>query len=222
MYIDFSSGNFAVNIPYSPNNHASLFSVQDAFNYGCSTTNKFSNSLTATNQNDCSNNFFFSSHVISPGFNDSLPISPSVRISELNALADDLNSSSAGNNLTSNKNAFSLQSLHTQNSSDVGRLTIELMTKNAQILKLSGRIEDITRKVINQKYHINLEAGIKLRSDIQKLEESKRELFIITEFVSEVDRDKYVQVNLFKPTKRRLSHRLPDPQILYNFILVSI
>ncbi|KAI9578258.1 hypothetical protein GQX74_015144 [Glossina fuscipes] len=196
---DFSSGNFAVNIPYSPNNHASLFSVQDAFNYGCSTTNKFSNSLTATNQNDCSNNFFFSSHVISPGFNDSLPISPSVRISELNALADDLNSSSAGNNLTTNKNAFSLQSLHTQNSSDVGRLTIELMTKNAQILKLSGRIEDITRKLNlakqevldwKERYEsaqIQLNLSSELRNlSIQKLKQLQAKLRLDLEDVEKV------------------------------------
>ncbi|XP_065372509.1 RING finger protein unkempt isoform X2 [Calliphora vicina] len=142
---DFNSGGFAVNIPYSPTNHSNLFNV-DAFNYGGSNSNKLSNSLTAPNQNDCSNNFFFPSHIISPGFNDGLSISPSVRLSELNNLTDDLNSGSVGNSLTTNKNAFSLQSLHTQNNGDVNRMTLELMTTKAQLLKLSRSMEDITRK----------------------------------------------------------------------------
>ncbi|KAI8130100.1 RING finger protein unkempt [Lucilia cuprina] len=142
---DFNSGGFAVNIPYSPTNHSNLFNV-DAFNYGGSNSNKLSNSLTAATQNDCSNNFFFPSHIISPGFNDGLSISPSVRLSELNNLTDDLNSGSVGNSLTTNKNAFSLQSLHTQNNGDVSRMTMEMMTIKAQLLKLTRSMEDITRK----------------------------------------------------------------------------
>ncbi|KAM7360032.1 RING finger protein unk isoform 2-T2 [Cochliomyia hominivorax] len=144
---DFNSGGFAVNIPYSPTNHSNLFNV-DAFNYGGggSNSNKLSNSLTAANQNDCSNNFFFPSHIISPGFNDGLSISPSVRLSEFNNLTDDLNSGSVGNSLTTNKNAFSLQSLHTQNNGDVNRMTLELMATKAQLLKLTRSMEDITRK----------------------------------------------------------------------------
>ncbi|XP_075167206.1 RING finger protein unk isoform X3 [Haematobia irritans] len=144
---DFNSSGFAVNIPYSPTNHTGggLFNVQDAFNYGGSS--KLSNSLSAANQNDCSNNFFFPSHIISPGFNDGLSISPSLRLSELNAMPDDLNSGSLGNSLTTNKNAFSLQSLHTQNNGDVNRMTLELMTTKSQLIKLSSRMEDISRKL---------------------------------------------------------------------------
>ncbi|KMZ05261.1 RING finger protein unkempt isoform X3 [Drosophila simulans] len=148
---DFNSGGFAVNIPsssltYSPTNHANLFNV-DAFNYGGS--NKLSNSLTAT-QNDSS--LFFPSRIISPGFGDGLSISPSVRISELNTIRDDINSSSVGNSLFENtlntaKNAFSLQSLQSQNNSDLGRITNELLTKNAQIHKLNGRFEDMSCKL---------------------------------------------------------------------------
>nr|NP_001262860.1 unkempt, isoform F [Drosophila melanogaster]AGB96240.1 unkempt, isoform F [Drosophila melanogaster] len=148
---DFNSGSFAVNIPsssltYSPTNHANLFNV-DAFNYGGS--NKLSNSLSAT-QNDSS--LFFPSRIISPGFGDGLSISPSVRISELNTIRDDINSSSVGNSLFENtlntaKNAFSLQSLQSQNNSDLGRITNELLTKNAQIHKLNGRFEDMACKL---------------------------------------------------------------------------
>ncbi|EDW98105.1 RING finger protein unkempt isoform X2 [Drosophila yakuba] len=148
---DFNSGGFAVNIPssslpYSPTNHANIFNV-DAFNYGGS--NKLSNSLSAT-QNDSS--LFFPSRIISPGFGDGLSISPSVRISELNTIRDDINSSSVGNSLFENtlntgKNAFSLQSLQSQNNSDLGRITNELLTKNAQIHKLNGRYEDMACKL---------------------------------------------------------------------------
>ncbi|XP_019891547.2 RING finger protein unkempt isoform X2 [Musca domestica] len=144
---DFNSSGFAVNIPYSPTTHTAnnLFNVQDAFNYGGgSSTNKLSNSLSAANQNDCSNNIFFSSHLISPGFNDGLSISPSLRLSELNTMPDDLNSSSLGNSLTTNKNAFSLQSLH--NNGEVGRVTFELMAIKSQALKLSSRVEDLQHK----------------------------------------------------------------------------
>ncbi|EDV42515.2 uncharacterized protein Dana_GF18028 [Drosophila ananassae] len=149
---DFNSGGFAVNIPsssltYSPTNHANLFNV-DAFNYGGS--NKLSNSLSAATQNDSS--LFFPSRIISPGFGDGLSISPSVRISELNTIRDDINSSSVGNSLFENtlntaKNAFSLQSLQSQNNSDLGRITSELLTKNAQIHKLNGRYEDLACKL---------------------------------------------------------------------------
>ncbi|XP_016975268.1 RING finger protein unkempt isoform X2 [Drosophila rhopaloa] len=148
---DFNSGGFTVNIPsssltYSPTNHANLFNV-DAFNYGGS--NKLSNSLSAT-QNESS--LFFPSRIISPGFGDGLSISPSVRISELNTIRDDINSSSVGNSLFENtlntaKNAFSLQSLQSQNNSDLGRITNELLTKNAQIHKLNGRYEDMVCKL---------------------------------------------------------------------------
>ncbi|XP_052839267.1 RING finger protein unkempt isoform X3 [Drosophila gunungcola] len=148
---DFNSGGFAVNIPsssltYSPTNHANLFNV-DAFNYGGS--NKLSNSLSAT-QNESS--LFFPSRIISPGFGDGLSISPSVRISEMNTIRDDINSSSVGNSLFENtlntaKNAFSLQSLQSQNNSDLGRITNELLTKNAQIHKLNGRYEDMACKL---------------------------------------------------------------------------
>ncbi|XP_017003046.1 RING finger protein unkempt isoform X2 [Drosophila takahashii] len=148
---DFNSGGFAVNIPsssltYSPTNHANLFNV-DAFNYGGS--NKLSNSLSAT-QNESS--LFFPSRIISPGFGDGLSISPSVRISELNTIRDDINSSSVGNSLFENtlntaKNAFSLQSLQSQNNSDLGRITNELLTKNAQLHKLNGRYEDMACKL---------------------------------------------------------------------------
>ncbi|XP_017103480.2 RING finger protein unkempt isoform X1 [Drosophila bipectinata] len=149
---DFNSGGFAVNIPsssltYSPTNHANLFNV-DAFNYGGS--NKLSNSLSAATQNDSS--LFFPSRIISPGFGDGLSISPSVRISELNTIRDDINSSSVGNSLFENtlntaKNAFSLQSLQSQNNSDLGRITNEILTKNAQIHKLNGRYEDLACKL---------------------------------------------------------------------------
>ncbi|EDV95043.1 GH23839 [Drosophila grimshawi] len=128
---DFNSGGFAVNIPsssltYSPTNHASLFNV-----YGGS--NKLSNSLSAATQND-SNNIFFPSRIISPGFGEGLSISPSVRISELNTIRDDINSSSVGSNMFENtlntaKNAFSLQSLQSQNNSDLSRMTNECTTK---------------------------------------------------------------------------------------------
>ncbi|XP_017131531.1 RING finger protein unkempt isoform X2 [Drosophila elegans] len=148
---DFNSGGFAVNIPsssltYSPTNHANLFNV-DAFNYGGS--NKLSNSLSAT-QNESS--LFFPSRIISPGFGDGLSISPSVRISEMNTIRDDINSSSVGNSLFENtlntaKNAFSLQSLQSHNNSDLGRITNELLTKNAQIHKLTGRYEDMACKL---------------------------------------------------------------------------
>lgn len=150
--LDFNSGGFAVNIPsssltYSPTNHANIFNV-DAFNYGGS--NKLSNSLSAATQNDSS--LFFPSRIISPGFGDGLSISPSVRISELNTIRDDINSSSVGNSLFENtlntaKNAFSLQSLQSQNNSDLGRITSELLTKNAQIHKLNGRYEDLVCKL---------------------------------------------------------------------------
>ncbi|XP_037950971.1 RING finger protein unkempt isoform X1 [Teleopsis dalmanni] len=152
---DFNSGGFAVNIPssslnYSPTNHTNLFSVSDAFNYSSSNSNKLSNSLTAT-QND-SNSLFFPSRIISPGFTDGLSLSPAVRISELSSIRDELTSSSVGNSLFENslnatKNAFSLQSLQNQNNSDVGRFSAEIMSKNAQIIKLSNRIDDITRKI---------------------------------------------------------------------------
>ena len=52
-----------------------------------------------------------------------------------------------GNSLTTNKNAFSLQSLHTQNNGDVNRMTLELMATKNQLVKLTGRLEEITRKV---------------------------------------------------------------------------
>ncbi|KRF83760.1 RING finger protein unkempt isoform X1 [Drosophila virilis] len=146
---DFNSSGFAVNIPsssltYSPTNHANLFNV-----YGAS--NKLSNSLSAATQND-SNSMFFPSRIISPGFGDGLSISPSVRISELNTIRDDINSSSVGNNLFENtlntaKNAFSLQSLQSQNNTDLGRMTNELLTKNAQIQKLSVRLEELMCKI---------------------------------------------------------------------------
>ncbi|XP_023171076.2 RING finger protein unkempt isoform X2 [Drosophila hydei] len=146
---DFNSGGFAVNIPsssltYSPTNHANLFNV-----YGAS--NKLSNSLSAATQND-NNSIFFPSRIISPGFGDGLSISPSVRISELNTIRDDINSSSVGNNLFENtlntaKNAFSLQSLQSQNNTDLGRMTNELLTKNAQIQKLSGRLDELMCKL---------------------------------------------------------------------------
>lgn len=147
---DFNSSGFAVNIPsssltYSPTNHANLFNNI----YGGS--NKLSNSLSAATQND-SNNIFYQSRIISPGFGDGLSISPSVRISELNTIRDDINSSSVGNSLFENtlntaKNAFSLQSLQSQNNSDLGRMTNELLTKNAQIQKLSGRLEELICKL---------------------------------------------------------------------------
>ncbi|EDW85006.1 uncharacterized protein Dwil_GK12832, isoform A [Drosophila willistoni] len=154
---DFNSGGFAVNIPssslnYSPTNHASLFNV-DAFNYGGGGgSNKLSNSLSAATQNTADSNLFFPSRIISPGFGDGLSISPSVRISELNTIRDDINSSSVGNSLFENtlntaKNAFSLQSLQSQNNSDLGRMTNELLTKNAQIQKLSGRFEELVCKL---------------------------------------------------------------------------
>lgn len=74
------------------------------------------------------------------------------RISELNSIRDDINSSSVGNmlfdnTLTTTKNAFSLQSLQNQNTSDVNRLSNELMTKNSQIVKLTNRIDETARKV---------------------------------------------------------------------------
>ncbi|XP_026850649.1 RING finger protein unkempt isoform X3 [Drosophila persimilis] len=146
---DFNSGGFAVNIPsssltYSPTNHANLFAM-DAFNYGGS--NKLSNSLSAATQND--NSLFFPSRIMSPGFGDGLSISPSVRISELNTIRDDINSSSVGNSLFENtlntaKNAFSLQSLQSQNNSSI---TNDLLTKNAQIHKLSNRYDDVVCKL---------------------------------------------------------------------------
>lgn len=117
--------------------------------YGAS--NKLSNSLSAATQND-NNSIFFPSRIISPGFGDGLSISPSVRISELNTIRDDINSSSVGNNLFENtlntaKNAFSLQSLQSQNNTDLGRMTNELLTKNAQIQKLSGRLDELMCKL---------------------------------------------------------------------------
>ncbi|XP_041447500.1 RING finger protein unkempt isoform X3 [Drosophila obscura] len=146
---DFNSGGFAVNIPsssltYSPTNHANLFAM-DAFNYGGS--NKLSNSLSAATQND--NSLFFPSRIMSPGFGDGLSISPSVRISELNTIRDDINSSSVGNSLFENtlntaKNAFSLQSLQSQNNSG---FTNDLLTKTAQIHKLSNRYDDVVCKL---------------------------------------------------------------------------
>ncbi|BFF92582.1 RING finger protein unkempt [Drosophila madeirensis] len=146
---DFNSGGFAVNIPgssltYSPTNHANLFAM-DAFNYGGS--NKLSNSLSAATQND--NSLFFPSRIMSPGFGDGLSISPSVRISEMNTIRDDINSSSVGNSLFENtlntaKNAFSLQSLQSQNNSSI---TNDLLTKNAQIHKLSNRYDDVVCKL---------------------------------------------------------------------------
>ncbi|XP_017143158.1 RING finger protein unkempt isoform X3 [Drosophila miranda] len=146
---DFNSGGFAVNIPsssltYSPTNHANLFAM-DAFNYGGS--NKLSNSLSAATQND--NSLFFPSRIMSPGFGDGLSISPSVRISELNTIRDDINSSSVGNSLFENtlntaKNAFSLQSLQSQNNSSI---TNDLLTKTAQIHKLSNRYDDVVCKL---------------------------------------------------------------------------
>ncbi|BFF92584.1 RING finger protein unkempt [Drosophila madeirensis] len=145
----FNSGGFAVNIPgssltYSPTNHANLFAM-DAFNYGGS--NKLSNSLSAATQND--NSLFFPSRIMSPGFGDGLSISPSVRISEMNTIRDDINSSSVGNSLFENtlntaKNAFSLQSLQSQNNSSI---TNDLLTKNAQIHKLSNRYDDVVCKL---------------------------------------------------------------------------
>ncbi|XP_034128008.1 RING finger protein unkempt isoform X5 [Drosophila guanche] len=145
----FNSGGFAVNIPgssltYSPTNHANLFAM-DAFNYGGS--NKLSNSLSAATQND--NSLFFPSRIMSPGFGDGLSISPSVRISEMNTIRDDINSSSVGNSLFENtlntaKNAFSLQSLQSQNNSSI---TNDLITKNAQIHKLSNRYDDVVCKL---------------------------------------------------------------------------
>ncbi|XP_041447501.1 RING finger protein unkempt isoform X5 [Drosophila obscura] len=145
----FNSGGFAVNIPsssltYSPTNHANLFAM-DAFNYGGS--NKLSNSLSAATQND--NSLFFPSRIMSPGFGDGLSISPSVRISELNTIRDDINSSSVGNSLFENtlntaKNAFSLQSLQSQNNSG---FTNDLLTKTAQIHKLSNRYDDVVCKL---------------------------------------------------------------------------
>ncbi|XP_061387674.1 RING finger protein unkempt [Musca vetustissima] len=147
---DFNSSGFAVNLPYSPTTHNTnnFFSVQDAFNYGGgSSTNKLSNSLSAANQNDCSNNLYFPTNIISPGFNDGLSISPSFRLSELSTMPDDLNSGSLGNSLTTNKNAFSLQSLPTQNNGDVGRMTLELMATKTQALKLSNRVEELQHKL---------------------------------------------------------------------------
>ncbi|XP_030369894.1 RING finger protein unkempt isoform X2 [Scaptodrosophila lebanonensis] len=146
---DFNSSGFSVNIPssltYSPTN---LFGVSD-FNYG-SNSNKLSNSLSAATQND-SNNIFFPSRIISPGYGDGLSISPSVRISEMNTIRDDINSSSVGNNIFENnlntaKNAYSLQSLQSQSNNDLGRLTNELLTKNAQIQKLSSRCDELVCK----------------------------------------------------------------------------
>ncbi|KAH8351029.1 hypothetical protein KR084_007564 [Drosophila pseudotakahashii] len=133
------TSGFAVTIPSS--------SLTYSPNYGGS--NKLSNSLSAT-QNESS--LFFPSRIISPGFGDGLSISPSVRISELNTIRDDINSSSVGNSLFENtlntaKNAFSLQSLQSQNNSDLGRITNELLTKNAQIHKLNGRYEDMACKL---------------------------------------------------------------------------
>ncbi|XP_014099244.1 RING finger protein unkempt [Bactrocera oleae] len=152
----YNSAGFSVNIPsnsltYSPTSHSNLFSVSDAFNYSGSNTNKLSNSLSAATQND-SSSLFFPSRIISPGFADGLSISPSVRISELNSIRDDINSSSVGNMLFDNtmpttKNAFSLQSLQNQNNSDVNRLSTELMTKNSQIVKLTNRIDETARKL---------------------------------------------------------------------------
>lgn len=152
---DFNSSGFAVNIPsssltYSPTNHANLFNV-----YGGS--NKLSNSLSAATQND-SNSLYFQSRIISPGFGDGLSISPSVRISELNTIRDDINSSSVGNSLFENtlntaKNAFSLQSLQSQNNSDLLRMSNELLTKNTQIQKLSGRLEELISKLKVVEHH---------------------------------------------------------------------
>ncbi|XP_055848881.1 RING finger protein unkempt isoform X6 [Episyrphus balteatus] len=144
---DFNSGGFSVNIPgsslnYSPTNHSNLFNVADVFNYSGSGS-KLSNSLTA-NQNDSS--LFFQSRIISPGFGDSLSISPSVRITELNSIRDDLTSSSVGNslfdnNLQNNKPAaYSLQSIQTSNS-DVVRLNNDLTNKTAQIIKLQTTLK---------------------------------------------------------------------------------
>jgi len=70
----------------------------------------------------------------------------------LNTIRDDINSSSVGNSLFENtlntaKNAFSLQSLQSQNNSDLGRMTNELLTKNAQIQKLSVRLEELMCKL---------------------------------------------------------------------------
>lgn len=176
--LDYNSSNFAaaVNLPpYSSSNHSNLFSVQDAFNYAAgNTTNKLSNSYnSATNQNDCgsNNSYYFPSHIMSsPGYDGGigvgsgggggLSISPSIhRLNDFNPLADELNVNSVGGGgslavgnslMANNKNAFSLQSLHTpqNNNNDLNRLTIELMNRNAQILKLSARIDDLGRKVI--------------------------------------------------------------------------
>lgn len=58
-----------------------------------------------------------------------------------------MNSGSVGNSLSTNKNAFSLQSLHTQNNGDVNRMTLELMTTKAQLVKMTRSVEDINKKV---------------------------------------------------------------------------
>ncbi|XP_055903791.1 RING finger protein unkempt isoform X3 [Eupeodes corollae] len=145
---DFNSGGFSVNIPgsslnYSPTNHSNLFNVADVFNYSGSGS-KLSNSLTA-NQND-SSSLFFQPRIISPGFGDSLSISPSVRITELNSIRADLTSSSVGNslfdnNLQNNKPAaYSLQSIQTSNP-DVVRLNNDLTNKTAQIIKLQTTLK---------------------------------------------------------------------------------
>lgn len=102
-----------------------------------------------------------------------LSISPSIhRLNDFNPLPDELNVNSVGgggplavgNNLmANNKNAFSLQSLHTpQNNNDLNRLTIELMNRNAQILKLSARVDDLTRKVSNHSLDLFIRLSFQL------------------------------------------------------------
>lgn len=76
----------------------------------------------------------------------------------MNTIRDDINSSSVGNSLFENtlntaKNAFSLQSLQSQNNSDLLRMTNELLTKNAQIQKLSGRLEELISKLKVVEHH---------------------------------------------------------------------
>uniref|UniRef100_A0A1I8MFY0 RING finger protein unkempt n=1 Tax=Musca domestica TaxID=7370 RepID=A0A1I8MFY0_MUSDO len=229
---DFNSSGFAVNIPYSPTTHTAnnLFNVQDAFNYGGgSSTNKLSNSLSAANQNDCSNNIFFSSHLISPGFNDGLSISPSLRLSELNTMPDDLNSSSLGNSLTTNKNAFSLQSLH--NNGEVGRVTFELMAIKSQALKLSSRVEDLQHKLaVTQKEaldwkerydtaQIQLNLSSELRNlSIQKLKQLQSKLRTDLE---EVEKVLYLE-NARKCMKCEENNRTVTLEPCNHFILCDI
>ncbi|CAD7091414.1 unnamed protein product [Hermetia illucens] len=133
------NNTISVNIPgsslgnYSPTSHQNLFSVREVFNISGS-ANKLSNSL--SNQAD---NLFCQSRYISPAFGDSLSISPSLRMPELNSMRDDLANNSVGsslfeNSLQSNKQAFSIP-LANSNHNEVTRLREELASKNNLIVQ---------------------------------------------------------------------------------------